>query len=260
MDSRFRGNDVISARHVTFTLAVAVWPSFPRKRESISVSESRNLSSDEYPAEFRKSILRTVQGDEPASRRRRRVSGLATSLKTEGPADAQGVVDGRASPNPLSHEPEFPIPTSPNPTSKGTCAAFRRWIHCRSIAFSKMRQGRGRSVARRGSGECRPPLRRADRRRVPVTSVDEHGGSPDGETFHSHGLMPEPRPAWTAPTARRRPPGRAGGDASRRCWAPARSPGERRSAAGARSGVHRAGACGGPAGAHRLVGRGRYRR
>ena len=36
MDSRFRGNDVISARHVTFTLAVAVWPSFPRKRESIT--------------------------------------------------------------------------------------------------------------------------------------------------------------------------------------------------------------------------------
>ncbi len=36
MDSRFRGNDVISARHVTFTLAVAVWSSFPRKRESIA--------------------------------------------------------------------------------------------------------------------------------------------------------------------------------------------------------------------------------
>ena len=37
MDSRFRGNDVISARCVTFTLAVipAYWPSFPRKRESI---------------------------------------------------------------------------------------------------------------------------------------------------------------------------------------------------------------------------------
>ena len=32
MDSRFRGDDVISARHVTFTLAVAVRPSFPRKR------------------------------------------------------------------------------------------------------------------------------------------------------------------------------------------------------------------------------------
>ena len=47
MDSRFRGNDVISARHVTFTLAVAVWPSFPRKRESISVGESRNLRKDE---------------------------------------------------------------------------------------------------------------------------------------------------------------------------------------------------------------------
>ena len=40
MDSRFRGNDVISARHVTF--ALAVWSSFPRKRESTSVSESRN--------------------------------------------------------------------------------------------------------------------------------------------------------------------------------------------------------------------------
>ena len=49
MDSRFRGNDVISARHVTFTLAVAVWPSFPRKRESISVSESRNLRFFAHP-------------------------------------------------------------------------------------------------------------------------------------------------------------------------------------------------------------------
>ena len=49
MDSRFRGNDVISARHVTFTLAVAVWPSFPRKRESISVGESRNLRFHESP-------------------------------------------------------------------------------------------------------------------------------------------------------------------------------------------------------------------
>jgi len=36
MDSRFRGNDVISARRFAFTLAVAVWPSFPRKRESIA--------------------------------------------------------------------------------------------------------------------------------------------------------------------------------------------------------------------------------
>ena len=51
MDSRFRGNDVISARHVTFTLAVAVWPSFPRKRESISVSESRKSSHQQPLAE-----------------------------------------------------------------------------------------------------------------------------------------------------------------------------------------------------------------
>ena len=39
-------------------LAVAVWPSFPRKRESISVSEPRNLS---YEASARSGILRGTQ-------------------------------------------------------------------------------------------------------------------------------------------------------------------------------------------------------
>ena len=73
MDSRFRGNDGQTATASVKVTCLAEMTSFPRKRESISVSESRNSSSTKR----RRIVRRPAAGSLMPDSRERRVLGSA---------------------------------------------------------------------------------------------------------------------------------------------------------------------------------------